>query len=93
MTAPQLVDIGQLADELVRRLESSELPEEIATGLRELAHHGSVYCTSTLFWSPFPLVIQTTAKPDGCLALQLCDQNGRHFWRTTLRPPSLKDLR
>lgn len=83
-------DVDQLADAIADRLAyniPAALPERIATGIRDLARHGTLYERHTfVVTGPAPLGAEYTLSPDGRLTIRLHDAQLCPFWQGTLRP-------
>jgi hypothetical protein len=73
-----------LADEIVRRLECSELPAKVGEWIRKEYPQG-YSGRQSLGYGRFPALLEYRFSPDGSIWLQLGNMNGQGFWQTTLR--------
>lgn len=84
----RVVSAGDLADEIVARLECSTIPAEIGKWVAKQAEHGELWQQNVIYGLGGEALTQYfKMKPDGSLHMQLADINQRPFWEITLRPP------
>ncbi|HEX4661887.1 MAG TPA: hypothetical protein VH307_31210 [Streptosporangiaceae bacterium] len=85
----EFVAAEDVADEIVKRLASNELPEDVARFVRGSA--GSMHIANILYAGPETLQMYSRANADGSLWLELRDSAGLPVWNTTLRPPQKRE--
>ena len=83
----RVVSAGEVADEIIARLENSVIPAGIGEWIAKQAEHGDRWQQTIIYGSgPDCLNLGTKMKADGSFHMQLMDVNGRPFWEMTLRP-------
>lgn len=86
----------EVAAEVIRQLGGNvidaELPEALATIVRDRCRHGGVVEIHTLAaLGPMAPSIDYTFSPSGSIAIEICDAQRNPVWRGTLRPKPVQE--
>ena len=90
-------DAKEVAAEVIRQLGGNvidaELPEAMATIVRDRCRHGSVTEIHSLTnLGPMAPAIYYVLNPSGAISIEICDYQRTPVWRGTLRPKPVQEL-
>ena len=89
-------DAKEIAAEVIRQLGGNvidaELPESLATTVRDACRHGSVVEMHTLsYLGPLAPGVSYQFSPSGAITVEFYDAQRHPLWRGTLRPKPVQE--